>query len=107
MWIHQHECWPHPAVARRSGRSDVWPLPPKVPATHRQLPLVALADGGTQHGAILDGRACSALHAGDQPLVRLWQGKVIEVDWQGTSWSTANGPLRAVVGWAVTSVSAA
>jgi hypothetical protein len=33
----------------------------------------------------------------------LWQGRAIEVDWQGVSWSTANGPLGAVVGWAVTS----
>jgi len=46
-------------------------LAPSHPGTRapQRLCLVALADGGAQDGAILDGRACSALHAGDRPLV--------------------------------------
>ena len=65
--------------------------------------LVALSAGGTQYAAILDGQACSALHAGDRPLVRIWEGRVIDVDWQGARWSTANGPLGMVLSWAVAS----
>jgi hypothetical protein len=82
------------------------PLASSHPGTRapQRLCLVALASGGTQYAAILDGRACSALHTGDRPLVRLWRGRVIEVDLQGASWSTVNGPLGAVVGWAVTSI---
>jgi hypothetical protein len=70
----------------------------------QRLRLGALAGGGTRYAAILDGRACSTLHTGDRPLVRLWKGHVIEVDRQGVSCSTASGPLGAVVGWAVTSI---
>jgi len=70
----------------------------------QRLCLIALSGGGTRYAAILDGGACSALHAGDRPLVRTWRERVIEVEWQGARWSTANGPLGAVVGWAVASV---